>query len=44
MPETTYSFRDQPIKLRTTTAAAIKRLPRREARKKLADGLEKTVG
>jgi UV DNA damage endonuclease len=30
-------FRDQPIKFRTTTAAAIKRLPRSEGRKKLAD-------
>jgi UV DNA damage endonuclease len=30
-------FRDQPIKFRTTTATAIKRLPREEGRKKLAD-------
>ena len=29
-------FRDEPIKFRTTTATAIKRLPRREGRKKLA--------
>ena len=29
-------FRDEPIKFRTTTATAIKRLSRREARKKLA--------
>jgi UV DNA damage endonuclease len=29
-------FRDEPIKFRTTTATAIKRLPRLEARKKLA--------
>jgi UV DNA damage endonuclease len=29
-------FRDEPIRFRTTTATAIKRLPRREARKKLA--------
>ena len=30
-------FRDEPIKFRTTTATAIKRLPRDEGRKKLAD-------
>ena len=30
-------FRDQPIKFRTTTATAIKRLSRDEGRKKLAD-------
>ena len=29
-------FRDEPIKFRTTTATAIMRLPRRDARKKLA--------
>jgi UV DNA damage endonuclease len=29
-------FRDAPIKFRTTTATALKRLPRQEARKKLA--------
>jgi len=29
-------FRDGPIKFRTTTATAVKRLPRQEARKKLA--------
>ena len=29
-------FRDEPIKFRTTTATAIKRLPRRDGRKKLA--------
>lgn len=29
-------FRDEPIKFRTTTATAIKRLPHRERRKKLA--------
>jgi UV DNA damage endonuclease len=30
-------FREQPIKFRTTTATAMKRLPRREARKRLAE-------
>jgi UV DNA damage endonuclease len=30
-------FRDAPIKFRTTTATAIKRLPRDAGRKKLAD-------
>jgi UV DNA damage endonuclease len=30
-------FRDEPIKFRTTTARTIKRLPRNEGRKKLAD-------
>ena len=30
-------FRDQPIKFRTTTATAIKRLPRDDGRRKLAE-------
>ena len=30
-------FRDEPIKFRTTTATAIKRLSRDQGRKKLAD-------
>jgi UV DNA damage endonuclease len=30
-------FRDEPIKFRTITATAIKRLPCNEGRKKLAD-------
>jgi UV DNA damage endonuclease len=29
-------FRDEPVKFRTTTAAALQRLSRREARRKLA--------